>query len=751
LGKVYYHNYTFFRSLSLPKNKRMPVNKLLLLLLLLPVQLLAQKFSAKEISRWQHQANQVSITRDNWGIPHITGKTDADAVFGLLYAQCEDDFKRVELNYIEKLGRMAEVKGEAVLYDDLLLQLLIDSADAKKDYNAARPWLKKLLNAYADGINYYLYKNPQVKPQMIFRFQPWYPLLWTDGSIGAINTADISTADLKNFYGGEKFKAVAVAKDPDQQTGSNGFAFGPSVTESGNAILYINPHVTFYFRPEVQVTSTEGLNVYGAVTWGQFFVYQGFNEHCGWMHTSSSVDVADLYEEKIVTKNKKLFYEYNRELKPVIQKKMVLRFAEKGQLKTKIIQAYFTHHGPVMAMRNNKWISLKSFNRSAISLQQSWLRTKVVNFEGYKKVMDLKGNTSNNTVYADDKGNIAYWHGNFIPVRDKTLNWAMPVDGSTSATEWKGLHEQKDIVHLFNPANGWLQNCNSTPFSVAGNNSPKKENYPAYMAPDGENFRGVNAVRILGTEKKYTLDKVIAKGYDTYLAAFEVLVPALVKSFEKNLASGDTVYKLLKEPVAVLKSWDYHSGEQSVATTLAVEWAQKLDKRIQKIYTGEGETDQVQGTKNFAATASAEQLLPALLEVVNELNIKFGSWQIPWGTINRFQRVTDEMPDQYNDNLPSISMGFASALWGQLPSYNSRYFAGSKKRYGVSGNSFICAVEFGKTVKAKSLLAGGQSGDPSSKHFKDQAEMYTHGQFKDVLFYPEDIKKHIEKIYHPGE
>ncbi|MEO7489878.1 MAG: penicillin acylase family protein, partial [Ferruginibacter sp.] len=471
----------------------MPLKKILLLLLF-PIQLLAQNFSAKEISRWQQQAKQVTITRDNWGIPHISGNTDADAVFGLLFAQCEDDFKRVELNYIEKFGRMAEVKGEGVLYDDLLLQLLIDTADAKKDYNAAAPWLKKLLNAYADGINYYLYKNPQVKPLMITRFQPWYPLLWTDGSIGAINTADISTAELKNFYSGDKKSAVAVAKDPDQQTGSNGFAFGPSITASGNAILYINPHVTFYFRPEVQVTSKEGLNAYGAVTWGQFFVYQGFNEHCGWMHTSNNVDVADLYEEKIITKNNRLFYEYDHQLKPVRQKQMTLRFKENNLLKTKNITAYFTQHGPVMAMRNNKWISLKSFNRSAISLQQSWLRTKAKGFEDYKKVMDLKANTSNSTVYADDKGNIAYWHGNFIPVRDKKLNWAAPVDGSISATEWKGLHAQKDIVHLFNPANGWLQNCNSTPFSVAGVNSPKKENYPAYMAPDGENFRGVNAV-----------------------------------------------------------------------------------------------------------------------------------------------------------------------------------------------------------------------------------------------------------------
>ena len=253
-------------------------------LLLFPLQLTAQAFSSTEIARWQKQSQNVTIIRDNWGVPHIYGKTDADAVFGLLYAQCEDDFKRVELNYIEKLGRLAEVKGEKYLQNDLYIKLIIDSADAIADYKKSPEWLRKLLNAYADGINFYLYKNPATKPVLLHRFEPWYPLLWTDGSIGAISTGSITNDDVNNFY--LEGKAPIVLKSSinmfeENTTGSNGFAIAPSKTVSGNAILYINPHVTFYFRPEVQVTSNEGLNVYGAVTWGQFFVYQGFNAHCG--------------------------------------------------------------------------------------------------------------------------------------------------------------------------------------------------------------------------------------------------------------------------------------------------------------------------------------------------------------------------------------------------------------------------------------------------------------------------------------
>lgn len=739
--------------------------KKLLFILLFPLQLFAQPSSKDEITRWQKQANDVRIIRDNYGVPHIYGKTDADAVFGLLYAQCEDDFKRVEMNYIEKLGRISEVKGESSLYDDLLIRMIIDESDAKKDYEKAPGWLKKLCNAFADGINYYLYKHPEVKPALLTKFQPWYPLLWTDGSIGAINTADLTAADLKNLYGGgEPSASIGVrhsgpepesfSKNIDEETltGSNGFAFSPKITENGNAILYINPHVTFYFRPEVHMVSEEGLNVYGAVTWGQFFVYQGFNEHCGWMHTSSAVDAADTYIEKISLKNSKWVYEYNGKEIPVAYRMIDIDYKDGEAMRTIITRAWFTRHGPVMAKRNGQWLSVRADNRIANGLMQCWLRNKATSFADFKKTLDLKGNISNNTVYADAEGNIAYWHGNRIPARDTKYDWSKPVDGNIPATEWKGYHDISEIVQSINPAGGWLQNCNSTPFTVAGRNSPVKANYPAYMAPDGENFRGINAVRVLSEGSNYNIDKVIKAGYDTRLAAFEVLVPALVKAFEKNIAYPDTLYALLVGPVTVLKNWDYRCNENSVATTLAVEWGQKiLPAMMRTKVIDDGEADQVDKAKYFAANAKADELLQPLLSTVNELENKYGRWQIPWGRINRFQRISSDIDNKFDDSRPSIPVGFVSSTWGMLPSYTSRTFPGTVKRYGVNGNSFICAVEFGKKIKAKSLLAGGQSGDEHSKHFFDQGLMYSKGIFKDVLFYKEDVMKHQERSYHPGE
>ena len=350
-----------------------------LLFLLLPSISFSQQFSKEEIAKFESGAKQVTIIRDTWGIPHIYGKTDASAVFGLLYAQCEDDFKRVEMNALENLGRTAEVTGENNLYDDLQMRLIYDSVAAINDYKKSPAWFKKLLDAAADGVNYYLYKHPEINPAALHRFQPWYALMRTNGSISATNTGGVSVQETKKFYttsdkaklmeGLEPSMSYNNEEDYQNVTGSNGFAVAPIKTKNKNAILYINPHVTFYFRSEVHMVSDEGLNAYGAVTWGQFFVFQGFNEHCGWMHTSGVADLADLYEEKIVKKNNRLFYKYDNTLKPVNSKQITISYKKDGIEIPQTFTAYFTHHGPVIASRNG-WLSLKENNRSLKGLMQ---------------------------------------------------------------------------------------------------------------------------------------------------------------------------------------------------------------------------------------------------------------------------------------------------------------------------------------------------------------------------------------------
>ncbi|HVW58841.1 MAG TPA: penicillin acylase family protein, partial [Puia sp.] len=573
----------------------------------------AQGFSPADVQRCESRARQVQIIRDKWGIPHIYGKTDASAVFGLMYAECEEDFSRMEKNYLEVMGRQAEAYGASYLHNDLQMRLIYDSVQAVRDYKSSPVWMHKLLDAFADGVNYYLYKHPATKPLVLHHWEPWYALMFTDGSVSATSTEDIKADETWEFYNSKELRAavpprkvqhvsaaekmvledrgilppdVPAGKSEPQveerrpgveesrpDIGSNGFAIAPSRTADGNTLLYINPHVPFYFRMEVHLVSDEGLNAYGAVTWGQFFIYQGFNAHCGWMHTSSYADVADLYKEKVSRKDQGWVYEYEGRYRDVTGKPFTVWCRKDNELVPYSFTGLYTHHGPIIAAQEGKWLSLKEYNRSLNALLEAWLITKARTFGEYKKAMDLRANTTNNTVYADDQGNIAYWHGNFMPRRDTSYDWSHPVDGTIAATEWKGLHPLDEIVHLYNPATGWIQNCNSTPFSLSGNSSPRRQDYPYYMAPDGENFRALNAVRLLRDAHGLTLDSLIAKGYDTYLTAFDRLLPAL---FDAYGTAGDQDKASLKEAIDTLKQWNRRSAVHSIAVTLAVEWGMRM-------------------------------------------------------------------------------------------------------------------------------------------------------------------------------
>jgi len=718
-----------------------------LLSVCLPGAASAQRFTKAEIGRYKLEAQAVTIIRDNWGIPHIYGKTDANAVFGLMYAECEDNFKGIEQNYLYQFGKQAEVDGEKSLYQDITLQLIADTTDAIADYRSAAPWFRQLMDAFADGVNYFLYTHPDIKPAVFQRFKPWYALMFTDGSVSATVTGGINVNETKNFYGGggEKIGEVYKPGPDEREIGSNGFAIAPARSASGHALLYINPHVPFYFRDEVQITSDEGLDVYGAVTWGQFFIYQGFNPHCGWMHTSSYADVGDLYAEKMSKKDGQWYYEYDGSLKPVATRQLVLKVKNGDHTDDHTITGYYTHHGPVLGSRDGNWLALKANNRSYNALLESWLITKATTFAEYKKAMGLLSNATNNTVYADDQGNIAFWYGNFMPRRDPKLDWTLPVDGSTSATEWRGLHSTDEIVHVYNPATGWIQNCNSTPFACSGESSPDKSKYPAYMAPDGQNYRAVNAIKLLTGSGKLTMDDVTKIGYDHYLAAFDVMLPPLFKAFE---GAPDSVKQRLGEPIEVLKQWDRRSAINSVATTLAVEWGANVMRELPPAKTVEASTCQTERLSDFMQTVSPGGLLAQLNTTVTTLDKRYGTWKTPWGDINRYQRPADGIT--FSDSAPSLPVGQTSSVFGQLPSFVSRP-VNTQKRYGYSGNSFVSIVEFGSRIRAKSIVTGGESFDSASKHYTDQAGMYIAGTFKDVLFYKADVLKYAEKTYHPGK
>jgi len=701
-------------------------------------------FSQQELVRWESRAKGVEIIRDDFGVPHIYGKNDADAVFGLLYAQCEDDFRRVERNYLWAMGRLAELEGEKELYSDLRAQLYMTTPEAQKAYQQAPEWLKELCVAFADGINYYLYTHPEVQPQVITQYEPWMPLFFFEGSIGG-DLERISTARLKAFYepkaslGLKQELEESMLLNFDEPRGSNGIAIAPSLSESGNAMLLINPHTSFYFRPEVHVISQEGLNAYGAVTWGQFFVYQGFNEKTGWIHTSTFVDFIDEFVEDVTVENGHYRYRYGEEQRPLETQQITLKYKEGNLLKEKEFTIYRTHHGPITHQERGKWVATKINWNPVQALIQSYTRTKLANYAEFKEMMDLRTNSSNNTVFADGEGNIAYFHGNFIPKRNPNLDFSKPVDGADPKTDWQGLHTVDESILILNPGTGWIQNCNSTPFTAAGEFSPKKEDYPGYMAPDQENFRGLHAIKLLEEQKKkLSLDGFLALAYDPFLPAFSYLIPELLAATKESNLTREAA------ALAILASWDYKTSKESVAMSLAHFYGENY----QRVFRSLSRFAQPNPTAKVPTSAEIKQVFQ---QTLTQMEADFGSWNIPWGEINRFQRLSGAIDADFDDHKPYVPIGLASGNWGALAAFGARATENTKRLYGYRGNSFVAVVEFGEKVRAKSVLAGGQQADPNSPHFFDQGQRYADAQFKEVAFYREDVEKRKVTSYQPGK
>ncbi len=699
------------------------------------------------IARLEATASRIEIIRDDFGVPHVYGRTDADAVFGMLYAQAEDDFPRIERNYIWATGRLAEIDGEAAIWSDLRARLYMTIDEAKTAYAGAPAWLRELCDAWADGLNYYLHTHPEVEPRLITRFEPWMPMFFSEGSIGG-DIEQIPLAGIEAFYGeGRALEQLdgrqAGLPELAEPAGSNGFAIAPALTENGSALLLINPHTSFYFRGEIHVVSEEGLNAYGAVTWGQFFVYQGFNENTGWMHTSTRVDFIDEFVEDVITDDGKPVYRYGNELRPVEISSVTLKYRDGDKLRSRRFPMYHTHHGPVTHRLGDNWVVTRINWDPVNALRQSFIRTKLDNYDEFRDMMDIRTNSSNNTVFADSSGNIAYFHGNFVPRRDPSFDYSKPVDGSNPATDWQGLHTVDETVTILNPPNGWIQNANSTPFTAALEFSPKREAYPSYMAPDPENFRGIHAQRVLAGVDDLSLDELLDLAYDPYLPGFEKLIAGLIEAYDSAVEPDPA----LAGPIDALRRWDLNVTLDSAAMSLAHFYGMRYEEQGDNPLDLNG----MERVNYFGTGSPPAERLEIFAETVAMLEADFGSWNIPWGEINRFQRLSGDIDAGFDDSEPSLPVPMATARWGALAAFGARRFGDTKRIYGYRGNSFVAAVEFGDRVRAKSILAGGQSNDPASPHFDDQAEPYVNREFKDVAYYREDVEARAEERYRPGE
>ena len=679
-------------------------------------------------ARVERLARSVTIYRDSYGVPHVYGPTDASCVFGYAYAQAEDNFRQVEDNYIQAIGRAAEVDGEEAVTADLLNRTFEIAKLSVAEYKNANPHTRELCDAFVEGLNYFLERNPQVKPRLIAHFEPWQTIALMRFEVYQLFVYETQDLNL------EETRTAAHHVDNETSFGSNMWAIGPQKSASGYAMLFINPHV-FFFGPtqfyEGHLHSNEGWNISGASFLGMPFPVIGHNEYLGWTHTVNYPGIANVYLEKFDNPKDPLAYAYANGYRHATEWTEIVKIKHDSGIESKSFTVRKTHHGPVLLMKGNQAFTLKLAKLEEGGLIDEWYAMgKAHSLSEFKTAMSRLAIPMFNTMYADREGKIFYVYNAAVPRRTARLDWTKPLDGSSPESEWQGYHAFEELPQLTNPATGFLQNCNSTPFLTTTDGNPVKDSYPSYMVGEPDTPRARRSRQILSAKNKFSFDEWARSAFDTTVLQAETFVPKLVEEWEKLKQVDAARAEKLSGPITELRSWDRVSTTASKAMTLfALSY------------------------ENASRTRDTEPWpkIRALESVIGNLERDWGTWQVAWGEINRLQRVETSGHELFSDSRESLPVPGAAGPLGIIFNFYTRPEKDQKRRYGYLGNTYVSVIEFGREPQARSLLVFGESADPASPHYLDQARLYSAGQMKPSWFTLPEIKKHSERSYHPGE
>ena len=671
-------------------------------------------------------ARTVTIYRDTYGVPHVFGRTDAATAFGFAYAQSEDNFWRVEENFIHALGRASEVYGEKNLDDDRLNRALEIPKLAREEYARLDNHMRSICDSFAAGFNYYLERHPEVRPRLLTKIEPWYTLAFIRYNYYQNGFAR------DRIFRRTQLQTAAIDSDLREHTGSNGWVIGPAKSATGHAMLFINPHLPFFGSGQVyegHVHSDEGWNFTGYTRFGFPFPYVGHNENGGWVSTDNAADLTDVYLETFDDPARPLAYKYGNGYRLATERVEEVRVKTATGFETRKFTMRKTHHGPILGARDGKMLALRMAKHGSDGWLREWYdMTRATSLAAMKRAMTPLNMLFGNVMYADRQGNTWYLYNGAIPKRDPRFDWTKPVDGSDPATEWQGYHTIDELPQLTNPKTGWMQNCNTTPFLLTSEGNPDPKQFPKYMVQEGDNPRGAISREILVSKPKFTFAEWTRFAFDTRVMnagkRLPELIAALKKDLDSQMQSGDA---RLREVYDELVRWDRRSTNDSAAMTIFSLWHDRV--------SNDGKVDP----------------LAALKEVVSTLQRDFGTWKVAWGEISRLQRIDESKGEEFQDVRASIPAPGVNGNDGAVFTLYAAPMRNQKRRYGVAGGSYVSVVEFAPRVRAFSVHTFGASGDPKNKHYMDQAVLYARGEFKPAWITLEDIRANLEAAYHPGE
>ena len=705
------------------------------------------------LSLWSHAAAppdalaaQVSIHRDEYGVPHIVGQTEEATFFGYGYAQAEDHLERMMIQYRDAQGRRAEVEGRQALGDgylhfipyeyrwdgDYLQRLLRTKQGVVENRDKIDPAVHRILDGFARGVNAYIAEHRAVIPA------------WIDG----ITAEDVEALERSQYF---RFYSIhdALAKMQEKvesfpALGSNQWAITPAKSANGRIIHVEHTHMPWANRfqnYEAHLITPGKLNAGGISWFGSPFFLDGFNDTITWSATWNEPNMADVYEEQINPENH-LQYRYEDQWRPVNVEQAVFKIKGANGMESVTLPLYYTHHGPIVSLDQAKHraysVRLPNFDGVNYSLGLYGLM-KATNLQQFKAHMARQLMPRWNLLYSDAQ-NIFWVHNGNVARRAEGYDWQKPVPGWTSRTEWRPYLPFSVYPQVFNPASGFLQNCNNPPWVCTRNSGLRPLEPATYYLKNrprsdaGEealNTRGERLFQVLGQDRRFTLEQMIDLGFDTYIMPAEAIVPLLTKAYAAN---RDRIKDArLVRAIEILSAWDRKSAKESVAFSYVYYWG----KCYQELYSGEKFSRFVASSrKSIDLNSPQEQqdALASLQAAIDRLEKRFGKSEVAWGEINvvvRGGRFPLEGADTMYDPL-HVDEGIEQP---------------DGKIFCNDGWGHLMVVMEGEPKVIWSLLPYGQSEHSGSPHFNDQAKLHSQRQAKQFWFTPAEILAHTKSVW----
>ena len=698
-------------------------------------------------------AGRVLIRRDEYGLAHVFGEDDESTVFGYGYVQAEDHFWQVEDSYILALGRYCEVHGPQGLNSDLLNRAFEIVPRSQRDFAALDHSSQRLYAAFVGGINLYLETHPEVRPRLIEKFEPWHVLAFHRQM--ALELCFRLTGLSED---------VMPRRNPQiwAATGSNGWAVSGVRTAGGHPMLLANPHMPWFGFSQLMEAhlhsaggdGAEAWNFIGAGFYGSPTPAMGHNDRLGWTLVSNRPDVADLWRVRFSDPQRPLAYEYDGDWRLAEEWPETIRVRKSQGMEERRLVMRKTHHGPIVVREDDQQMLAAQISGlfEAVPMRQSMRMMKARNLGEFRTALAPMQLLFMNLIYADCDGNIWHLYNGSVPRRNPRFDWSAPVDGADPQTEWLGVHELDELPQVLNPAAGFVQNCNSSPFAVTDGENPQPESFPPYMVGDADvrNRRSLRSLEILRGVHKTTFDQWQAAAFDTEVYWAQQQLPKYAVALEQLGAVDPRLADKVRPYLEHLLAWDGRIAADSTAATLCGAWYELL---YGPGYPGE------ELRKPLVDDPAAQ--LAALATAAEKLVELHGDWKIAYAELHRIQRqpcVSDLVDARFDDGGPSLPclgghgpMGVAFTAY-YSPSVHFPPFISQRRRYALAGTSYLAAWEFApEGVRGASLVSMGVSGDPSSPHYFDQAKLLSERRLKPERFTLQQATRHAVRSYHPGK